>query len=84
MNKRYWFKKKSTGLGWTPATWEGWAVVILYFVGVFSLGMMLPEGAGENENVRSFVFGLITLTVLLLIISFRFGEPINWRFWKKK
>jgi hypothetical protein len=26
MGERYWFRPKSFGYGWTPITWEGWAV----------------------------------------------------------
>ena len=28
MSERYWFRPKSFGYGWTPITWEGWAVTL--------------------------------------------------------
>ena len=28
MSDRYWFRPKSFGYGWTPITWEGWAVTL--------------------------------------------------------
>jgi hypothetical protein len=28
MSRRYWFRPKSFGYGWTPITWEGWAVTL--------------------------------------------------------
>lgn len=29
MNERPWFRPKRIGIGWTPATWEGWLVTLL-------------------------------------------------------
>jgi hypothetical protein len=26
---RPWFRKRTVGFGWTPATWQGWLVTIL-------------------------------------------------------
>jgi hypothetical protein len=28
VSERYWFRPKSFGYGWTPITWEGWAVTL--------------------------------------------------------
>lgn len=27
-----WFRRKTLGLGWTPCTWQGWAVVLGFVV----------------------------------------------------
>lgn len=32
--KNIWFKRKRFGLGWDPVSWEGWAVVGAYGLGV--------------------------------------------------
>ena len=24
---KYWFKAKTYGYGWTPATWQGWGII---------------------------------------------------------
>jgi len=29
MSERPWFRARSSGLGWTPVTWEGWLVTFL-------------------------------------------------------
>jgi uncharacterized membrane protein len=26
---RTWFRPKVVGIGWTPQTWEGWAIIVL-------------------------------------------------------
>lgn len=28
--KGYWFKAKLYGWGWTPVTWQGWCVILVY------------------------------------------------------
>ena len=28
--KTRWFKRKAYGVGWTPSTWQGFAVTVLY------------------------------------------------------
>jgi len=28
VSNRYWFRPKSFGYGWTPISWEGWAVTL--------------------------------------------------------
>jgi hypothetical protein len=28
MSPRPWFRTRSSGLGWTPITWEGWLVTL--------------------------------------------------------
>jgi hypothetical protein len=28
MSERHWFRPKSFGYGWTPITWEGWALTL--------------------------------------------------------
>ena len=30
MSKKYWFKAKQYGWGWSPSSWQGWAVICLY------------------------------------------------------
>jgi hypothetical protein len=32
LDRRAWFKPRTFGYGWTPATWEGWAVTVVWIV----------------------------------------------------
>lgn len=34
---RHWFGPKRFGYGWSPRTWEGWAVVALFIAGLVLL-----------------------------------------------
>ena len=32
MERKPWFKPKRFGYGWTPASWQGWAVTLVLLV----------------------------------------------------
>ncbi len=42
---RAWFQAKAFGIGWTPRTWEGWAVI----AAVIAVGA-LARGAGRLND----------------------------------
>lgn len=73
---RYWFPAKRRGWGWgLPKTWEGWLVL---------LGYLLLAGAGTVLIDAQRHAGLLTaylaaISVLLLAICWRKGEPPRWR-----
>lgn len=74
--KRYWFAAKRYGWGWgLPLTWQGWAVLLGYFV-------LLAAGPLFGLAVRHpFAFGgyALLLTAALFAICWRTGEPPRWR-----
>jgi len=74
---RYWFKQRRYGYGWQPATWEGWLVIGIYIVVVFFLVTRLIDFEGEVVNRFIGPFGVATL--VLILISWRTGEPLKWR-----
>lgn len=82
MEKKLWFKAKRFGWGWTPATWEGWLVLVLYLVGiapVFIFNNTQPESF--FEVLRLFPQVLV-ITVFLIIICYVTGEKPRWRWGK--
>jgi hypothetical protein len=32
LGRKVWFKPRSFGYGWTPASWEGWTVTLVWMV----------------------------------------------------
>jgi hypothetical protein len=73
--KRYWFPAKRIGWGWgPPSTWEGWVVLLAFFV---SLGMsarrLLPEDPGK------FAWVAVLTSGVLIAICFVKGEPPGGR-----
>lgn len=79
MEKKLWFKAKRFGWGWTPCTWQGWAILVLYFVGlvpIFIFGDAQPKSF--FEVLRLFPQVLV-LTIFLIIICYVTGEKPRWR-----
>ena len=79
-NNKLWFKAKRYGYGWTPVTWEGWVVVLLYVV-VVTIHSINVEKFSQSggEVVINFVIPLIVNTIFLIIIFYAKGEKAEWR-----
>ena len=78
-----WFKAKSYGWGWTPVTWQGWALVLGY---VLVMVWILLDFSKNNTNIVnalvSFVTPFIVGTGLLIFICYKKGEKPSWRWGK--
>ena len=79
----YWFKAKLYGWGWTPATWEGWCVIVVYLVLVLTLVISrekdIPGNPDSGSNFLTFALPIIILTTLLVIIAYKKGEKPRWQ-----
>ena len=74
--RRYWFPAKRYGWGWgLPATWQGWAVYIV-FVALLSAGAVVFP---PTTNWLGFILGVILLSSALIAICWTKGEPPRWR-----
>ncbi|MCG3773977.1 MAG: hypothetical protein JW395_0794 [Nitrospira sp.] len=84
-DKRYWFKTKRFGWGWMPATKEGWLVTIGYLVLfvvaqlIFMQDVIVRQSTAGIALYAAFVFAL---TVALIYICWKTGEPPRWRWGK--
>lgn len=81
----YWFKRKRYGWGFTPATWQGWAVVAGYVIVVIALVpafLDAPEAVAAKE-AGFFVMLVTAATACLLLISFSKGPRPRWRWGRK-
>lgn len=79
--KRYWFKNKRFGIGWTPATWEGWLCIGVFILWV--IGIMLrfeTLGFSESATLEQFVYPVFFGVFVLIVVSAKTGEPLQWRF----
>lgn len=75
----YWFKRKLFGWGWTPATREGWLVILVFIAAVLVIvvrGELLESEEAILKQVIVPVFGLV---FLLIYISWKTGEPPKWQ-----
>lgn len=75
-----WFKTKTYGWGWTPSTWQGWLVIVLYFVingGAFFFFDASSHSA--SDTLRPFFIVVAVSTAALLALCYRYGETPRWR-----
>jgi hypothetical protein len=72
----YWFPAKRYGWGWgPPATWQGWAVLIAFFILVIAGVFIVPP---QHSPVR-FVGYVVILLIALTGVCWWKGEPPRWR-----
>ena len=84
MTNRLWFKAKTYGWGWSPATWEGWVVVGVY-VGLLAVivGRMEGEVHSARETLTEVTVPIVVITAALIAISYWKGERLGWRWGKE-
>ncbi len=75
--EKLWFKAKRFGWGWTPATWEGWAVLGVYcaYMGY----LVYTSGVNDQYGYIKFLFEMIPATSILMIVCALTGEKPRWR-----
>lgn len=79
-NQKLWFKAKSFGWGWTPITWQGWVVTLLYIVSILVHVQNIDvQTHSTNDIGMNFVIPFIINTVFLLIVCYAHGEKPRWR-----
>jgi hypothetical protein len=74
----YWFKRKRYGWGWTPATWQGWAAVVLLVLAVVAAGLALGDDPSTGALVAYFVFATVAV-VTVVLLSIAKGPSPRWR-----
>lgn len=83
MNRPIWFKAKTYGWGWYPATWQGWLIIIVYIGLVAYISKDVTEKVSSANEVLLYVsLPIIILTAVLVLVSYLFGEKPGWR-WPK-
>ena len=70
-----WFKKKSKGFGWTPMTWQGWLITVIYYS---TLVWFFVKISGRSYTLSDALLGFVPicvfLTLLFMGVSIMFGE----------
>lgn len=79
-----WFRAKRYGLGWVPATIEGLTVLLVYIaICVFIFVKVFSKSYSENDVIFKFVLPYIFLTIILMIICYKKGEELRFRWGDK-
>lgn len=84
MKKKLWFRAKTYGWGWTPATWQGWAVTGIFVLYILCVGALIGDAIDSRAGLTSYLFLTFLATVLLLAVCYKFGEEPRWRWGNKK
>jgi hypothetical protein len=45
MSERRWFRRRRIGVGWQPASWEGWLITVVMLVAVLGVLTRMHSGA---------------------------------------
>jgi uncharacterized integral membrane protein len=78
-NKKLWFKRKTYGWGWTPITWQGWLITLLYIVLLLIFVMTIDENSSSREVAFTFAIPIILITVTFIRICYAKGEKPRWQ-----
>ncbi len=78
-NKKLWFRRKLYGWGWTPSTWEGWVVLLVWAV----IFVSIVSKVNDHEGINNIVFVFISVLVLLFV-CYKKGEKPRWQWGKRK
>ena len=47
-----WFRPKTMGMGWTPQTWQGWLITLVFVVLIgTTIQMILPQDVGLSARL---------------------------------
>lgn len=75
----YWFKRKVWGWGWTPATWQGWLVTLVWLALILLLSFTVDETSPLREVMFTFILPTLLLTITLIRICYKTGEKPRWQ-----
>lgn len=82
---QFWFKAKKYGWGWYPATWQGWAILVMYVFALNSNFLFVNNTEHSVSDVlMNFFPNAYILTVFLIIICYTTGEKPKWRWGSKE
>lgn len=78
--ERLWFKRKLYGWGWTPATWQGW-VIILGFLTVLGVDFFFIASPFLDPGVPqiAFLFRTLLYVIVLVTLCYKKGEKPRWQ-----
>lgn len=69
LTKKAWFgPKRYLGWGWTPASWEGWLVTLVYVV------ILIAAGAFNKARPENFTATLIVTTAVFIAVIILTGD----------
>jgi hypothetical protein len=82
-----WFKAKLFGYGWTPSSWQGWSITLLYlFYFSIKIADLLKDSKATGEPIGEmfgvFFMDILIVTFFLILVCYLTGEKPRWRWGK--
>jgi uncharacterized membrane protein len=78
MEKKLWFKAKRYGFGWTPCSWEGWTLIILFAAfQVWNFLRIDSTSHSNSDTIRPFIIQLFLSFIILFVIASWKGEKLG-------
>lgn len=84
--KKYWFKRRLYGFGWTPTCWQGWATVAVFLI-IFVVGkkMLIDNQVIKFLDGETIYSVVLTIAIIcLVVVSLYKGPKPKWRWGKSK
>ena len=60
-----WFKRKKYGLRWTPVSWQGWLIALIFTIAIFRNFLRIDE---DSHSVSDTLINFIPQTIGLVLI----------------
>ncbi|MDE1918014.1 MAG: hypothetical protein KGH96_18210 [Sphingomonadales bacterium] len=70
---KIWFRRRRFGWGWSPATKEGWAVLLAYLL------VILACKSALSHHGPALPVAVVVATLGLIAICYARGEAPGWR-----
>lgn len=82
--KTHWFVTKTYGWGWTPSTWQGWYILLLYLMVLTEILYLSRVLTSIDPIVASYITvdGTLAISALVFLILYATGERPRWRWGK--
>lgn len=75
----FWFRRKLYGWGWTPAKWQGWAVIGGFVFFVIFQAILLNYTPQSNTDITLYLLTVFFSVIALLLICKITGEKPKWQ-----
>ncbi len=79
---KLWFRAKRYGYGWTPATWQGWLITLVFALLIGLVGVITKREHSISDVLSSLFPFEALLVATLLGICIKTGEKPRWRWGK--
>jgi catechol 2,3-dioxygenase-like lactoylglutathione lyase family enzyme len=85
MKNKLWFRRKNYGWGWTPISWEGWAVTAAAIIIPLVIRYITKSIGLDKPTQYFYTYASIPIILMaLILLCFRYGEKPRWQWGIKR